>query len=66
MSIPKTKARKAFPGDSAVVLLEHATDTLGRQWNKGEVFQPLCSGYDNVRGCNYVEFGSHGARFESR
>lgn len=65
MSIPKTKARKAFPGDAARVLLEPATDTLGRDWQRGEVFTPICGGHDNVKGCRYVEFGAPRARFEN-
>ncbi len=64
--IPRTKARKAYPGDTSVTLLESATDSLGRAWKKGEVFTPLCSGYDNVRGCDYVEFGNPPARFEGQ
>lgn len=62
MSIPKTKARNAFPGDTSRVLLEAATDSQGREWSKGETYTPMSGGYDNALGCRYVET-TGGTRF---
>lgn len=42
--IPKTRARRASPGDTAVVLLQPARDTSGREWPRGTIMQPLCGG----------------------
>lgn len=65
MSIPTTKPRNAFPGDAVRVLTTPAVDTQGREWNKGEALTPLCGGYDNTRGCQYLET-TGGTRFEAK
>ena len=64
MSMPITTPRNAFPGDAVLVLTAPATDTDGREWRKGETLTPLSGGYDNVRGCRYMQT-IEGARFEA-
>jgi hypothetical protein len=64
MSIPTTKPRNAFPGDTARIVTRPATDTTGREWKVGETMIPLAGGYDNERGCQYMET-TGGARFEA-
>lgn len=64
MSIPKSKPRNAFPGDTVQILTSAAVDTQGRAWKRGETFTPFCGGYDNTRNCEYLET-TGGTRFES-
>lgn len=54
MSIPRTRARNAYPGDRAQILLSPATDTAGRAWSPGEAITPLAGGADNVTGGYYL------------
>ena len=61
MSIPKTKSRNDFPGDTAVVFTSAATDESGTNWPRGTVMQPLAGGYDNRISAKYQQF--NGARF---
>lgn len=65
MSIPTTKSRNAFRGDTVRIVTAPATDTHGRYWAKGRELTPLAGGFDNFLGCQYLTTTA-GTRFESR
>lgn len=60
----RDKRYSSIPGDTRMVMGRAQTDTAGRVWPKGTVYQPLSGGYNNVRGCAVSVITIRGERVE--
>lgn len=54
--------RKAFPGDSAMILTAGVVDSTERYWPEGTVYEPLSAGANAIEGCQTQDVTIDGQR----